>query len=226
MVLKLIINQNYNKNYLNINNFVIFIKFITSGTPRAPGNKSGVLIGFKGFLQPRFIAKEHEWRDRVIVNFIPPQIKQIDVHYAQNLDSSFTINLINANAFQLKNKAGLDLPFDLVKLKQYLVYFQNISYEALITNRNVKLQDSLLKVKPFASISITTQDFKNHVYDFYRKTFVGDVNPELGVVYPYDPDRLYLNYDNKKEWALVQYFVFGKLLITQNYFAPQTTVKK
>lgn len=51
MVLKLIINQNYNKNYLNINNFVIFIKFITSGTPRAPGNKSGVLMGFKGFLQ-------------------------------------------------------------------------------------------------------------------------------------------------------------------------------
>ena len=85
--------------------------------------------GFKGFLQPRYIAKEHEWRDRVIVNFIPPQIKQIDVHYAQNPDSSFTINLINANTFQLKNKAGLELPYDLGKLKQYLVYFQNISYE-------------------------------------------------------------------------------------------------
>jgi hypothetical protein len=71
-----------------------------------------------------------------------------------------------------------------------------------------------------------TQDLKTHVYEFYRKTFVGDVNPELGIKYEYDPDRLFLNFDDKHEWALVQYFVFGKLLISPAYFKPKSAVKK
>src|SRR5688500_15164048 len=33
--------------------------------------------GFTGYLLPRYIAKEHEWRDRLVVNYIPPQLDQI-----------------------------------------------------------------------------------------------------------------------------------------------------
>jgi hypothetical protein len=182
--------------------------------------------GFKGFLQPRYIAKETEWRDRVVMNYLPPQVKHIQVNYAQWPDSSFSIEVMDANFFQLKDKQGKVLPFDEVKMRQYLVYFQNISYENLISGRNKKLQDSLIRVKPFAGISIVTQDLKTHVYEFYRKTFVGDVNPELGIKYEYDPDRLFLNFDDKHEWALVQYFVFGKLLISPAYFKPKSAVKK
>lgn len=182
--------------------------------------------GFKGFLQPRYIVNENDWRDRVVMNFTPPQIKQISIKNYLWPDSSFSIEVVNTTHFKLKNKQGVDLAFDEAKLKQYLFYFQNISYEGLISNRNKKLQDSLILVKPFASISITTQDYKNHVYEFYRKQFVGDVNPELGITYKYDPDRLFMNYDNRKEWALIQYFVFGKLLINQSYFLPQNSVKK
>lgn len=107
------------------------------------------------------------------------------------------------------------------------MYFQNISYEVLMTGRNKKLQDSLLAVKPFFTIDVTTTNgFKTDSYRFFRKAFTGEVNPELGVKYEYDPDRLYLNFDNGKEWALVQYFVFGKLLAGSNYFAPASSVKK
>ncbi len=182
--------------------------------------------GFKGFLLPRYIAKETEWRDRVVMNFSPPQIKQINVIYPQTPDSSFSIDVMDAKFFKLKDNKAKELAFDEVKMRQYLVYFQNISYENLISGRNKKLQDSLLKVKPFVSIQIVGQDFKTKVFDFYRKAFTGDVNPELGVKYPYDPDRLFLNFDDKKEWALIQYFVFGKLLIGPNYFSPKITVKK
>jgi hypothetical protein len=52
------------------------------------------------------------------------------------------------------------------------------------------------------------------------------VIPEHGVTYSNDPDRLYLRFANDKEWALIQYFVFGKLLVTPPYFAPATSVKK
>jgi len=183
--------------------------------------------GFVGFLQPRFIAKENEWRDRVVVNYIPPQIKSISVmQYDMPKDSSFSIDLVNANNFKLIGADGKELPFDVVKLKQYLVYFQNLSYEALITNRNKKLQDSLVSKHPFCEITIKTSNLSTDVYRFYRKQFTGNVNPELNVKYDYDPDRLYLQFDGDREWALLQYFAFGKLFITRHYFDMKESVKK
>jgi hypothetical protein len=184
--------------------------------------------GFIGFLQPRFIAKENEWRDRIVINYIPPQIKEISVkHFDAPKDSSFSIELVDTKTFHLKNADGVIIPFDEARLKQYLVYYQNISYEVLITNKNKKLQDSLAAQQPFCEISVTTKQFSTDVYKFYRKKFAGDVNPEMGVKYEYDPDRLYLRFANDKEWALGQYFVFGKLMTSRNYFNPQpTTVKK
>lgn len=183
--------------------------------------------GFKGYLKPRFLAIENEWRDRVVLNYIPPQIKQIKVQHFNMPDSSFTIDLNSTTSFSLKNAKGIEIPFDEMKMKQYLAYFQNISYEVLITGKNKKLTDSLAASKPFCMISITTTSgFQTHEYKFYNKQPVGDVIPEHGVFYEVDPDRLYLRFANDKEWALIQYFVFGKLLITPPYFAPATSVKK
>lgn len=183
--------------------------------------------GFKGYLLPRYITDEKEWRDRLVMNYIPPKMKEVRVlHHKTAPDSSFSIELINANSFKLKDGKGVEIPFDNQKLRQYLVYLQNVSYEVLITGKNKKLQDSLLAVKPFVSLSVTTRDFKTETYNFYRKQFLGDINPEYGVTYNYDPDRLYLSWNNDKEWALVQYFVFGKMLVNTSYFRPNTSVKK
>ena len=183
--------------------------------------------GFVGFLQPRFIAKENEWRDRVVLNYIPPQLKQIKVtHYKESSDSSFIIEVINSNSFKLKNFQNKELLFDENKMRQYLIYFQNISYEVLITGKNKKLQDSLSIQKSFSEIEITTIDLKKHQFKFYRKQFMGDIVPEMNIKYSYDPDRFYLSFDQDKEWALIQYFVFGKLLISSSYFTQGNPVKK
>lgn len=185
------------------------------------------IAGFKGFLMPRYIANENEWRDRIVMNYIPPQIKQVSVqNFGAPSDSSFTIDLASANHFKLKNGKGAELNFDDAKMRQYLVYLQNVSYEVLLTGKNKKLQDSLLAVKPFGSITISTTDFRTEKYNFYRKQIIQDFNPEHGVKYDYDPDRMYLSFNNDKEWALVQYFVFGKLLVSPNYFSADTPVKK
>jgi len=180
--------------------------------------------GFQGFLLPRFIAKENEWRNTVVLNYTPPQIRQIAVKHLTQPDSSFTIELLNTTSFKLKDSKNNELPFDENKMKQYLAYFQNISYEALFTGKNKKLEDSLAAQKPFTIISVTSTDFKTSDYKFYYKATTGLI-PEHGVVYKYDPDRLYLRYENDKEWALVQYFVFGKLFVTPRYFEP-SNVKK
>lgn len=83
-----------------------------------------------------------------------------------------------------------------------------------------------MQVKPFAEIAVTTNELRTDIYRFYHKQYLGQVNPEHGVKYDYDPDRLYLSFDNDKEWALIQYYVFGKLLVTSNYFSQSSSVKK
>jgi hypothetical protein len=173
--------------------------------------------GFVGFLKPRFIANENEWRDRLVLNYTPPQIKQISVEHFGYPDSSFTIELLNTTTFKLFDGNKREMAFNPNKLKQYLAYYQNISYEYLFTGKNKKLEDSLSLQKPFCKITVIGNDFSNNEYTFYHKQPPAKV-PEMGVSYSYDPDRFYLRFSNNKEWALVQYFVFGKLLITPLYF--------
>jgi len=175
--------------------------------------------GFVGYLIPRFIAKENEWRDRVAVNYIPPQIKQIKVQNTELPDSSFSIELLNTKTFRLKDGVGSELPFDELKMKQYLAYYQNLSYEVLLTGTNKHLGDSLFKTKPAYVISIARTDFRVDEFKFYHKAPTS-LNPEHGIVYKYDPDRMYMRFENDKEWALIQTFVFGKLFVSPNYFFP------
>jgi hypothetical protein len=183
--------------------------------------------GFIGYLQPRFIVNENDWRDRIVLNYTPPQLKRVSLRNLQTVaDSSFTIDLAGINQFRLTDGKGANVPFEDEKMRQYLIYLQNISYEVLITGKDKKLQDSLLAAKPFIELAITTVDSKTETYKFYRKKFLGDINPEHGVKYDYDPDRLYLSFNNDKEWALIQYFVFGKLLVSPTYFVADKSVKK
>lgn len=183
--------------------------------------------GFVGYLSPRFITDENEWRDRLVINYIPPQMKRISVqHLDQPADSSFNIDLASSTSFKLSNSANSSLPFDEVRMKQYLAYFQNVSYENLITGRNQKLQDSLAQQKPFCIIQVQGTDSEKKEFKFYRKQFTGEKDPEHGVDYTYDPDRLFVRFDNDRQWALGQYFVFGKLLTTPRYFSVATSVKK
>ncbi len=183
--------------------------------------------GFKGYLQPRFITRENEWRDRTVLNFTPPELKSIQLNYKdQSKDSSFKIEVISQKSFKLFNHAGEELNYDMGKMRQYLIYFQNISYESLISSKNSHLLDSLSSTKPFAELEIVTTNNHTNKYRFFRKAFNGSFNPELGDSFDFDPDRLFMNFDDNKEWALIQYFVFGKLLITTPYFQNQPTVKK
>jgi hypothetical protein len=180
--------------------------------------------GFQGFLQPRYIAKENEWRNTTVMNFTPPQIKLISLQNHEHADSSFTIELVDTKTFILKDSKQQQLSYDEKKMKQYLAYFQNLNYEALFTGTNKRLEDSLAGSSPFATITVSGNDFKAYNYKFFFKKPTGLV-PEHGVEYTHDPDRLYLRFENDREWALIQFYVFGKLFVTPQYFGSYSVKK-
>ena len=182
--------------------------------------------GFIGYLLPRYIAKEHEWRDRLVVNYIPPEMSKIEVLHKGMPDSSFVIDLESTTSFQLTDGRKQALPFSEERMKQYLSYFQNLHYESLITGRYPNLQDSLKQAGPFCTVIVTARPFRRETFRFYRKKFAGQFEPEIGVVYDYDPDRLYMSFQEGREWAICQYFVFGKILQNSAYFSARDSVKK
>lgn len=182
--------------------------------------------GFNGFLSSRYFTEESDWRSHLVLNYIPPQIKSIRVEHSENLDSSFVINLKSTTQFELQKINGQPIVFDELKLKQYLAYFQNVSVEKILTTFNKKMSDSLRNVIPFITLSVT--DSKNEIkkFHFLHKNSTPELNRKYGIDYKYDPDRFFMKYENDAEIALVQFYVFGKILPTYEYFIPKSPVKK
>jgi len=182
--------------------------------------------GFNGFLSTRYFVDESDWRSHLVLNYIPPNLKKIQVEHMESPDSSFVINVLSTTKFELKRINGQNIVFDEMKMKQYLAYFQNVSFEKLLTNFNKKLSDSLRNAIPYLKLTITDTKDQVKVFNFLHKKTSLELNQKYGIDYKYDPDRFYLKYDNDKEIALVQYYVFGKVLPTYAYFIPKNTVKK
>ncbi len=177
--------------------------------------------GFEGFLNTRYTTDELDWRDRLIMSYIPPQIKTIQVDLKSIQDSSFVIELINTKQFTLKTLKGKQIPFDEDKMKQYITYFLNVNCEAVIDEK-LPLIDSLNNhAQPFANITITDINLKAQTVSLYHKYPLAVKNEQYGVDYKYDPDRLYVKYNEGKTTGLGQFYVFGKILQTYAYFLPK-----
>ena len=176
--------------------------------------------GFDGFLSTRYNTAEIDWRDRLLINYRPPQIKQIKLDLHEIPDSSFVIDLFSMQRFGLKTKKG-SMTFEEDKMKQYIAYFQNVNCEIVLDKKN-HIVDSLSKSGiPFASLTITDRNNEINVCEFYHKHTNSTTKEEYGINYKYDPDQLYVRYNKGKDFGVAQFYVFGKILQTYEYFLPR-----
>ncbi len=176
--------------------------------------------GFDGFLTTRYNTSEIDWRDRLLINYRPPQIKQIKLDLHEIPDSSFVLDLFSMQRFGLKTKKG-SMTFEEDKMKQYIAYFQNVNCEIVLDKKN-HLVDSLSKSGiPFATLTITDRNNATNVCEFYHKHTNATTKEEYNIDYKYDPDQLYVRYNNGKDFGVAQFYVFGKILQTYEYFLPR-----
>lgn len=178
------------------------------------------LPGFNGFLSIRFFMDEDLWRDRTIFAFYPDQIASVSVDYTHLLDSSFTISLTNSNLISLKDSKGNNVPdFDTVKVKQYLNYYSNIQYEALKNELRPSFKDSILAKGAVHVITLTDRTGKKHVVKTFSKPAEPGANdPVTGQPLKEDLERMFALFNEDKDVAMIQYYVFGKLFPSPSYF--------
>jgi hypothetical protein len=171
--------------------------------------------GFDGYLTTRYFIKEDDWRNRVIFQYYPYDLKYVSVLYPQP-DSSFRINILGKNQFMLDNpetnrKAA---HLDTLAVKQYLTYFQSISWE--VTAITPK-KDSIIKTPPIAVIKVEDVKGKVTTIKLFHRLAAANAKEKYGVEYKYDPDRIFALI-NDTDFVVVQYFTFGKILEPVTYF--------
>jgi hypothetical protein len=182
--------------------------------------------GFNGYLTTRYFTHEGDWKDRTVFHYFVPDIRSIKVEHAGSPENSFVVSQSSdGKNFGLQNLSGQSLPFDTIPLKQFISYFGNIGFENFVTDVPQHMIDSTLHSTPVHTITITDASGKKNEIKMFLKKGTGKED-STGVLQPYDNDRMYALVNNGQDFVLVQYYVFGKLLQTPQYFTMRKSPAK
>lgn len=175
--------------------------------------------GFEGYLTPRFICEEHLWRDRVVFQYDKDELKEIEVNYPQAPKNGFKIQYSGNNEFHFFDYQGKEVQgFDTLRIKQYMLNYKSISYEAMATQKAQGIADSLHNATPYYTIKCTDKNGNVDEIIAHRRKPMKleyDIN---GDPLKYDTDRLFAFINGQENLFVIQYFVFDKLTVPYLWF--------
>ncbi|MFN8300765.1 MAG: hypothetical protein U0T75_16800 [Chitinophagales bacterium] len=184
--------------------------------------------GFRGYVSPRFETDEEVWRTRTLFSYTPDQIKSVQVAYSETPENSYTITRVAPDSFSVEAinpKYTINNNYEQKYVLQYLNFFNSISIEAYDNSYSGK--DSLLKTIPACVITVVDTANKTNT----ARLFHMPLNKRSKAVYDlkgneltYDIDRYYAAIHQDKDFAIVQYFVFGKLMRNYKDFFFKPTI--
>lgn len=177
--------------------------------------------GFEGYLTTRYFTEENGWRDRTVFSYNPNDIKKVKLESLEKPENSFELIVKGNNNYEvrvLKNNKLLS-NIDTPSVKQYLSYFRQLNFESFEVSITQSQIDSMLKSKPIKILTITDNNGKENKTIFYnrwpRRHGLFDAE---GKEIVYDTDRLDALLNNKKDFVMLQYLIFGKVLPPPAYF--------
>ncbi len=180
--------------------------------------------GFNGYLTTRYFTNQSEWKDRTAFHYFVPGIHSITVQHKGEPENSFTITQsAGKNIFNLQTLTGAQLPFDTIAVKQFVSYFGNIGFENFANDITKATIDSILKSPPAHIITVVDASNQKNEIKMYLKQNNGFDPDDTTAAKPpfYDPDKMYAKLSTTGDFVIVQYYVFGKLLQTPEYFLPK-----
>lgn len=185
--------------------------------------------GFDGYLTPRFIVNEEEWRVKSVFRVKDGKLKTLTVTDRQQTDKSFTISRSQNGTYSLADGAGNPLEnVSQDKIINYLESYKMLNYEMTEKSLTPSQTDSVMATFPFRSIVLVDENDKVTKVNFWRRPLTGStVNKatEDGVPFPFDVDRMIAVVNDSPELVVVQYFSFEKLFRRPADFTLQPSQK-
>jgi hypothetical protein len=178
------------------------------------------LPGLRGFVTPRYSTIERYWRDLSVFKVNIGEIASVRLEVPGNPDYSFEVQVTRGRVRSFSPLSGPapKAPLDTLKVLNFLSGFKNVNFEAFLNDMDKRTRDSVLASTPFIIITVTDTLNKQTVAKTYHKPNLFQQKDYLGRVLPYDPDRLYAMVNNGKDFVLIQYFAFGKILRPRPWF--------
>ncbi len=184
--------------------------------------------GFRGFVSPRYSPIEKYWRDYNVFKKSIPEIASVRIEVPATPDYSYEVRNNGNNKFVLislsDNKEVFN--YDTLKLLNFLSGFRNLNYEAIINDMDKVRKDSILKSRPFIIITLTdTAGVSKTIKTYHKQGPEGQTDPK-GMPLPYDLDRLYASVNDGKDFTIIQYFSFDKVLRPKPFFLKDAGSEK
>ncbi|MFT6814128.1 MAG: hypothetical protein ACJAZ3_000013 [Sphingobacteriales bacterium] len=199
---------------------------------RADNNEPYVthIPGFVGYYSVRFFTNIEDWRDLVIFQSAPENIASIEVKYPKNNQESFKLEVIDDNYITLFNAAG-DTAFENVNgefLRNTVTNFKSIAFSRYQKPFTPEEMFYVFNPGPIAALKVADRYGEKLKVVLYRKSELDpDMKMEIseaGTIME-DVDGFYAII-NDKDTAVVQSFVFDKLLVKYSEFFVGDESKK
>ncbi len=176
--------------------------------------------GFYGFIRPRMITMEEEWRSPVIFDYPTLNVKEVSVEYPAFPEQSFQIEWSGNNNIKLKDGNGNAFRnFDTLAVKNYLLHYKGIYVETYNNRLNTTQIDSVINTVAKAHITILDKSDQKTSVLVFDKGFVDPFlrDPEYNNL---DPERFYI-LNEANELAIAQKLQWDPLLLPLNRFNPE-----
>lgn len=186
------------------------------------------LPGLRGFVSPRYSPIAKYWRDYNVFKATIPEIEKVRVEIPESPDYSFEVvnNHNNTYTFISLSDNRVIPDYDTLRMLNFLSGFRNLNYEALLNDLDKFRLDSIVNSTPFIVVTLTdTAGVSKTIRTFHKKGPDGQTDPE-GNPLPYDLDRLYAQVNDGKDFVIIQYFSFSKILRPKSFFLKEAPVKK
>jgi hypothetical protein len=181
--------------------------------------------GFEGYLTPRYFTQEKLWRDRTIMQYVPTDIASVKLEVPDKPDLGYELKIKGNNDYEITMLSGKKLnDVDPLAVKQYLSYFQQVNFESLELGMKQSEIDSTLRSTPINILTVTDNKGKTNKIKFYaRKPKKEDRVDTEGNPLKFDLDRMNALLENTKDFVMVQYYVFGKMMPPADYFEKKAS---
>lgn len=183
------------------------------------------LPGLRGFVSSRYMPIEKYWRDYTVFKKNLHEIASVKVEFPAIPEQSFIVTNNHDRSLELVSLIDKKriYNFDTLNLMNFLSAFRNINFEALLNDMDKHKKDSILSSPPFTIITLTdTNGIVNTITTFHKQSAFGETDYK-GKPVPYDLDRAYALVNDGKDFTLIQFYVFDRILKPVKYFVKGYT---
>ena len=182
---------------------------------------------FRGFITTRFTANPDDWRDHTIFHEKLADIQSVEIDFNDDPEGSFRIDNIGRHQYKLTRLCdNKDLPYDTLKVINFLSSFSDLRFEALFTNTMEQERMDSITSSPFVhNVVLTSKDGSTQDMKTFRKLVLNGVTDMGGDYGDVDHDRMYALIEGGKDFVLIQNYVFDKVLHDVRYFEAGNPIR-